>query len=133
MTVPDLVAFASAGCRKSPYQGVDWDRGLPLAPAAAIAEWIRREPCDVCGVRGCATVASVTVMLYPDDDGDEVEVEAWEPDVCEECLGSGTFELAYLARTRAEHKQGAPLERLAAWGRSQPCDVCDGDKLPRGR
>jgi hypothetical protein len=45
----------------------DWDdRYMPLAPAAAIAEWLRREPCALCCGRGCVVVESVEV--YDDDD-----------------------------------------------------------------
>ncbi len=49
--------------------GVTWDeRYMPVAPAPALAEWLRREECCICGrpgVAGCVIVARVEVYEVP--------------------------------------------------------------------
>lgn len=58
--------FATVGCGLFISAGVDWDQDdLPLAPAAALAEWLRREPCPMCG--GRCEPEPVEVVIYAAD------------------------------------------------------------------
>jgi hypothetical protein len=68
-----LSVSAETGCSHEPICGTSWDEHwLPTAPAEAIAEWLRREPCDQCGCHGagCILVYDVWLTLYSDDQDD---------------------------------------------------------------
>lgn len=77
--LPDIskqwAVYATTGCSRdgNDWMGVEWDeRDVPVAPADAVAEWLRRLTCEICGSKGCVVVDSVSVYApFDDDQADE--------------------------------------------------------------
>ncbi len=66
--------------------GVSWDeRHMPVAPASALAEWLRRERCEVCGRAGgsgCVIVSRVEVYEVPPIGDDYPTVDLFTGPAC---------------------------------------------------
>lgn len=68
---PLYEAFANTSCRDEPVMGIDWmPEDLPTGADTAeqVAEWLRRERCDVCGKQGAGCVVIDRVEIYAEDD-----------------------------------------------------------------
>lgn len=64
---------ATTACTEDAYMGVDWlDDDLPEGPIEAVAEWLRRERCELCGSVGAGCV-EVAIWRHADDDARELE------------------------------------------------------------